>query len=462
VAKVDVYWHKRWEALDSDLAALQVRVVEAAANDRLPEKYAQLVEGLRMFVEEQFKFFFFGFGGGDEMGDQQRLERSLAHPPEYVLRRTLDQAAYDLTIVRLAIAQRTEPSDIALKTLSLTSTQAKEYLELVQPRLIPPRVQVITYFQRGTSIRVIPYADAALIGVPPTAMVKDSWRELLAVGHEVGHYVYQNGFEDGERMPSVLSHKNRRRPAYVRRWQEEIFADVFGALVTGNPAVFYSARDMIADNPAFEAVLDDGEHPIDALRLHVYEGVNDWLGKKFGKRWTIPSAEEFYGANDYFVTSDSQRALQQVPLTQAAQVLQDTAHEICDFLHGAMKPEMQDKWDARLRHRPDEPGKRELIEDDGLLNVLRDKYYESFGANLSRIETSEGGAAEVAGDSPRIRRWFEEYRDRLKTQRFRRPVPQAGWDAVFYADGWTGSESHGPETNPPKGGWERDAGLWLH
>jgi hypothetical protein len=490
MAKVEGYWFKRWEALDIDLAFLKDSV-EAGGNPQMAE-YSRLIGQLQKFVKQQFEFFFYGFGGthtgGDANINPQRLEPSLAHPPEYVLRRTLDQAAYDFTIVRLAAAQRTAPSPIARTTLRLAAHQAREYLAVVQDRFIPAGVQVITYFQRGTSIRVIPYADAALIGVPPTAMVQGGWRELLAVGHEVGHYVYQNGFEQGERLTNVLNYLNRLRPAYIQRWQEEIFSDVFGALVTGHPAVFHSAHDMIADNPAYEAVLDDGVHPIDALRLHVYQGVSEWLGMTPGG-----NAEEFHGAYEYFVTSDAQGAREEVLLTEAAEVLREVVKDLCDFLHDEQRSDMRSRWEAAriqelakgVRLGLVEAARERLppgggAEGETPLQRERNGSYAHYAAALIRkLELNLGSPTDAAGETAasdvpagpgaakppardRIPRWFEEYRDRFQAHRLERPMPQAGWEVIFFADGWTGSEAHGPETNPPKGGWERGAGLWFH
>lgn len=469
MANIDQYWERRWGALDRELEFLSNSV--DPARDPAFKYYSRFIGQLKDFANKQFHFFYHGFGGGQaaERKGWQTLETSLTHPPEHVLRKILDQAAYDFTIARLAVAQRLASSPEALETLTLAGRLATEYVALVQGRFIPGRVQVITYFQRGTSIRVIPYADVALIGVPPTAAVSEGWRELLAVGHEVGHFVYQNGFIDGERLPSVLSHLNRRRPAYIRRWQEEIFADVFGALVTGHPAVFFSARDMIADNSPPEAVVDDGVHPIDALRLHVYQAVSDWLG-------AIPAGtpDDFHGPFDYFVTSDMLGESKEVPLNQAATVLKEVAMEMCDFLHNDVRSDMKSAWKTALvRQLKAALGGGFFFGDPTgtagtgavrLATRRRDSYVGFATAARDLLRTDRAGAggnvlgifADLLAGPPRTRRWFETYRDRYTAQPDNGlPMPPAAWEVIYFADGWTGGDSHGPETNPPRGGWER-------
>jgi hypothetical protein len=169
---------------------------------------------------------------------------------------------------------------------------------------------VMTYFQKGAFIRVIPYAPVALLAIPFTAT--EVPRDFLALPHEVGHYVYRNArIDEDQAIPQVLG-KNRidedqtipqvlgkklielaePSPRWARRWKEEIFADVYGCLI-GGPVTGLSFQDLSLQSSRTPVVLtpgeypygkfteDDGVHPASVARPYVYTRVLGLIG--FGK-----------------------------------------------------------------------------------------------------------------------------------------------------------------------------------
>lgn len=457
---VDSYWLERWKALDNDMGELVKR------DDPACVELKRLLEPLQTFARAQFEFFYFGFGGSAEgRRNRQLLEPSLDLPAEYVLKTILDQTAYDYSIICLAIAQREKATETATRTLQTASRLAEQYLGIVKDRFFNGSVDVVTYFRRGSSIRVIPYANVALIGVPPTSMIEGDWRDLLAVGHEVGHYVYWNGIEH-ERLTTVLDFMNRRRPAYIRRWQEEIFADVFGALVTGHPAVLNSARDMLADNAPGKVIVDDGVHPIDALRLHAYQEVSDFLQLDLNL-----DLKEFQWEFEDFETTDSLGNRMRVSLTEAGSEVRNTVRALCSFLHNEHQSDMFKLW--RLNRALGDFAEISDNEIRGDLPTSADpqqaqrndtyrKWAEHFqheeamqialGPDSSAPLTPAEEEKAVAAHRPR---WFQTLRERFGEMRNDDFMPPETWRTIFWADGWASSDAYGPETNPPKGGWER-------
>ncbi|MCB9122710.1 MAG: hypothetical protein H6640_23525 [Caldilineaceae bacterium] len=67
--------------------------------------------------------------------------------------------------------------------------------------------------------------------------------------------------------------RRRRRcgswwPAWLLAWQEEIFADIYSALVAG-PVLRFGLQQIIQTGMRASLVNDDGDHPLDALRPEI-------------------------------------------------------------------------------------------------------------------------------------------------------------------------------------------------
>jgi hypothetical protein len=261
-------WGDRWESLKSSMEALSNRMGSSSFDhqDTLPN----LLECLTAFAESQFNYFRNGF---DAKGPF--LEYSPAFPPEYVLRTTLDQIAFDLGVIQRAFHQRlaTQNSAKAINTLAKADILAYKALKPAIKQGLIGNTTAVTYFQKQAVIRVVPYAPVALIGIPYTsvhAINSDAnVRDLLAIPHEVGHYVFWHGYENGERLSSRLFDKVPMDYAWLYPWLEEIFADAYGCLIAG-PVIALDFQELQLDAPPDEFTEDDGEHPVPALRPQIY------------------------------------------------------------------------------------------------------------------------------------------------------------------------------------------------
>jgi hypothetical protein len=150
----------------------------------------------------------------------------------------------------------------------------------------PDDQTALTYFQKAPAIRVIPYAPVALIGIPFTTLKAS--HDYLATPHEVGHYVYWHGRVPKKRAYGVDAglplrvallrrlQTNLKR-SRVRKWVEEVFADVYCCAI-GGPVMAIDFQDLQLNRSYEEFVEDDGEHPIPLIRPDVRHRVLEKMG----------------------------------------------------------------------------------------------------------------------------------------------------------------------------------------
>lgn len=220
----------------------------------------------------------------------QSLSLSELYPSEYVLNTTLQQIGFDLDVLVRAYSQR------ALDLGALTEKDGSQcYLRLADTwtywalkpvmkwgdsvateQQLVAESTVMTYFQKSTNVRLIPYAPAVLIGIPFSAI--DNAFDLLAIPHEVGHYIYHSGCWQGQFVETWLDEQlqTANLPDWAWHWAEECFADVYGCLIAGKH-IAESALEMARTASLDEYFEDDGEHPIPALRPLIYAAVLEKL-----------------------------------------------------------------------------------------------------------------------------------------------------------------------------------------
>lgn len=274
-------WEERYCALQEMIGILSEQVPDDLAR---ATTFRTLLSRLQAFAREQFCFLFNGFK--PDAGAGYRLEPSLQFPAAFVLEGTLDQIGFDLTVIQDALHQReladAKENGAMKRTLAVADWLA--YLALlpaVRHGLLPyeeGEVTVLTYFQKSPRIRIVPYASVALVGVPYTALATyeaggrsavGNARDLLAIPHEVGHYVYRHGMVGDRRLQIELYRLLQGRPQWLLNWAEEIFADVYGCFIAG-PVIARDFQDLVSDNDVALFVHDDGEHPTPALRPLIY------------------------------------------------------------------------------------------------------------------------------------------------------------------------------------------------
>ena len=259
-SKERAVWEARWKSVETSIDEL----AKTAGTGTI----GTVVASLRAFAKNQFDFFIKGFAGE---GKAKFLETSPQFPAEYALNEILRQTAVDLTVLQLAISQRSNARMAA--TLAKADQLVYKALKPAIEGDMLDNTAVITYFQKNPSIRLIPYAPVAIIGLPVTSISAetepDISRDLLAIPHEVGHYVFKHGTINGERIKIALRDRLTACEKWLYRWKEEIFSDVYGTAVAG-PVMALDFQDLMIATKTTEYLEDDTEHPIPALRPRVY------------------------------------------------------------------------------------------------------------------------------------------------------------------------------------------------
>jgi hypothetical protein len=265
-------WQQRWKPKKYFIRKMGKKFVDEGnpASLQIDRKkvFKGLLKELEAFGHEQFLFFYDGFGFDEQ--DPAFLEKSSIFPPEYVLKRTLDQIEYDQSVIEKAILQRLDEDKV--QAGQQADVLAYEALRPALSILPLQTATVLTYFQKSSEVLVVPYAEVALIGVSssvidvPENPLEGSdpgldIRDYLAIPHEVGHYVYWRSIVNSQRLHIALRERliQAGLSDYLH-WLEEIFADVYSCIVAG-PVVGLSGQDLHLDNLPAEFTEDDGEHP---------------------------------------------------------------------------------------------------------------------------------------------------------------------------------------------------------
>ena len=273
-------WQQRWKPKKYFIRKLGKKFGDSnAASLQIDRKkvFKGLLKELETFAHEQFLFFYDGFGFNGQ--NPPFLEKSSIFPPEYVLKRTLDQTEYDHSVIEKAILQRLDEDKV--QAGQQADVLAYEALRPALGILPFQTTTVLTYFQKNSEVLVVPYAEVALIGISssvidvPENPIEGSdpgldIRDYLAIPHEVGHYVYWRGVVNSQRLHVALRERliQAGLSDYLH-WLEEIFADVYSCIVAG-PVVALSGQDLHLDNLPAEFTEDNGEHPARAIRPFIY------------------------------------------------------------------------------------------------------------------------------------------------------------------------------------------------
>jgi len=226
-----------------------------------------------------------------------RLRRTL--PPLHLYQACLQSIATDNELIQQATIQRRwnrhrdgqhSMSAQALNMLVIDKLAIKAVAPF-QHLLSGAPCTVISYLSERTHIRRLPYAhEVVLVGVsydrlPAAAsLLSDELAEatslspafeLLAIPHEVGHYIYRHGVAANTTFRAVS--EQFAANAYVH-WCEEIFADLYGCVVAGPLSALGMHALLVSINKA-RAWKDDEEHPTPALRVFILAEILRVLGK---------------------------------------------------------------------------------------------------------------------------------------------------------------------------------------
>lgn len=293
-------WEKRYNSLRERIDDLKKYLDSNKTVSRIPELY-KLVECLDLYVAGSLEFYIDGF---DKVNGHKivPLNESINYPPDHIFRSLINQPFEDVLVIEHIAKQRINAISTSKATNILDTADSLAWDALqpaIEAKIIPKNTTVITYFQKTGQVRIIPYAPVALIGIPFTA--KEDLRDLLAIPHEVGHYVYRRAgwirnnaynslrelitykieslnlipnpkYVKGSGTPKFIDKKNLDVPIYIQGWIEEIFSDFYGCCVAGATiAVDFQDLQKQASGKAF--VGHDGEHPAPILRPRIYSKI---------------------------------------------------------------------------------------------------------------------------------------------------------------------------------------------
>ncbi|MBK8989139.1 MAG: hypothetical protein IPM39_24255 [Chloroflexi bacterium] len=423
-------WDNRWQGVDDTLAEMQSDYSQLST-----PTFQALTACLHAFAKDQFYFFLEGFQNG-------RLLPSPEHPAENVLRATLDQASFDMTAVQLAVDQRQDGSVAMQNALAKADALAQDALSLAtRARLIKPAATA-TYFTKSTHIRVIPYAPLALVGLPFTCVT--TAHDFLAIPHEVGHYVYRHAPGLAATLDALLL---PALPIWAEGWLEEIFADVYGALVAG-PVIGLDFQDLLLDNPISHLTQDDGEHPADAIRPFIYTRLLQEMGCKkaavaLDARWQ--QALSTRGKPRVLSLSGG---LAEVSVQTAREVVEETAVSILQYLTTQRGVKATAVWSQDLPNAKADP--------ETLYTAFELWLKSSPNTQVNQLKLESDQVVVYTGDeiTDNRRRLGETqtWRDWFKTQSRANPhnaLPTAVWTELFAAGGWP---MKGPEGGGGSGG----------
>lgn len=215
---------------------------------------------------------------------------------DFVYKSILGQISRDFRVFQQAQEQRIaglgNQTPYSLPALELTDQLAWEAIQRIQVPLglqhrqgvlgvvLEQDVQptVLTYLNRITNARIMPYLPIAVVGLPITVIGNETIERdasgLLAIPHEIGHFLFWHGVtmhsqHSGQFYHDVLAAQLRNRGVWQQNWVEEIFADIVGLLI-GGPVVGYSFQDTQLAMVERLFTHDNRKHPIPAVRPFVF------------------------------------------------------------------------------------------------------------------------------------------------------------------------------------------------
>ncbi len=321
--------------------------------------------------------------------ESDRVVGSTKLPKAYARRTLIDRAAEDVEVILRALQQRMPPlslNDALVQRLKLADRLAYAALKPVLPAeagglpeddaMLRPTTAV-TYFQKANSIRVIPYAPVALIGIPFSAAT--CAQDLLAIPHEVGHYVYWHEPLARGSLNGSLARHFWDQPAWVSAWQEEIFADVYGTLVAG-PYMALNFQDILADTRRERFITDDGDHPVAIARAAVFTSTLRAIGygevaDNIDAEWATVVAET------YGQTTEAMIGGQPVKLELIREHLDTVVQRIVDFDLYHMRTPIAGTWSW------DRPSSALPAGDIAHYKANFDAYLETLESNMLQAHT---------------------------------------------------------------------------
>lgn len=224
----------------------------------------------------------------------EKLNQAKILPPVHLLRACFRQFTIDFEAIQNCIRQRrwvsnaSADADANIQAASLIITDKLAARALAPfKHLINDAVDIVplTFFSNKVHVRQLPYTDKFIfVGLTydltqrvmreTTAQDQQENRiaatppfELLAIPHEIGHFVYRYvkliNQQDSDATFAKMTEQFEENPYYT--WCEEIFADLYGCLIAG-PFAVLGMQALIATEEKRMVIEDDDEHPTGIFR----------------------------------------------------------------------------------------------------------------------------------------------------------------------------------------------------
>ncbi|MCB0033822.1 MAG: hypothetical protein KDE51_07380 [Anaerolineales bacterium] len=380
-------WHSRWQTLANQMQLLREQTDPTLSQNKTIHRIKTihgLACNLQFFATAQHRFFEDGFGSKT----YNDLEESADFTFDYVQRSVINQTAEDIKLIEQIYTQRQNPTFV--RTLELVDCLALNALKpAIQCKIIDSTTTVLSYFGKATSIRIIPYAQIALIGVPFTAL--ETPRDLLAIVHEAGHYVYRRGrITDAAgnkqtvraRITAALQANKPAAPANLdpEKWLEEIFADYYGSQIAG-AGIALNFQNLQLEFSKKRFTMNDEEHPSPVLRPHIYHKALQCHNSS----WAQPLHDLWETRRNHFLGNPANITAAGVNTNQVIssgttlnpalgidKILKDCEEQL--HLHQMAIPWVSADWWSALR-QPALPTKQDL---DSLQNALDTILYDTY------------------------------------------------------------------------------------
>lgn len=242
---------------------------------------------------------------------QSLAEHSVAKsvPPLHLIRDCFRSVALDIEIIQRAITQRRRDlkgGNYATPLIVMDQLALKAMTPIAPHLTNSTQINAITFLSEKTHIHHLPYTDQfILIGLSYDRISQDTYYpglsptqseplpafELMAIPHEVGHYVYYHATLPNATLPNgtlpdatlvTIAVQNHQTFADVSkafqanryyRWCEEIFADTYGCMVAGALSVLGLQALLVSSSKRDSIWEDDEEHPVTAVRPYILSDI---------------------------------------------------------------------------------------------------------------------------------------------------------------------------------------------